>query len=263
MVCKNTPRCLGSRGSGSCICSSNQAETNRPIAAIENNRLKPSHAICIESVDGSVHLERSRPFLEAGVPLYIDKPFACSLTEAKEIVSLAQKKGLPMFSTSSLRYGLEVVELQEQLDETGAVVGVDAFSPASLHPRNPGLYHYGIHGVEVVFALMGKGCREVSCVSTEGVDLVTGRWEDGRVGSMRGTRAGAHSYGFTAFCEKKVIQTSINAGYIYRELLKRMVKMFETGENPVDIQETLELIAFIEAARVSAENGGAVQQITV
>jgi len=220
-------------------------------------------AICIESVDGSVHLERSRPFLEAGVPLYIDKPFACSLTEAKEIVSLAQKKGLPMFSTSSLRYGLEVVELQEQLDETGAVVGVDAFSPASLHPRNPGLYHYGIHGVEVVFALMGKGCREVSCVSTEGVDLVTGRWEDGRVGSMRGTRAGAHSYGFTAFCEKKVIQTSINAGYIYRELLKRMVKMFETGENPVDIQETLELIAFIEAARVSAENGGAVQQITV
>jgi len=220
-------------------------------------------AVCIESVDGSVHLERARPFLEAGIPLYIDKPFACSLADAKEIVSLAEKKGLPMFSTSSLRYGLEVVELKERLEETGAVIGVDAFSPASLHPRNPGLFHYGIHGVEVLFTLMGKGCREASCVSTEGVDVVVGRWEDGRVGTMRGTRAGAHSYGFTAFCEKQVVQRSINAAYIYRELLKRIVRMFETGENPVDIEETLEIVAFIEAARLSAEKGGAVQKVSI
>ena len=50
MVWINTPRCLASRGSGSCICSNNQAETKRPMAAIENSSVKPNQAICCESV---------------------------------------------------------------------------------------------------------------------------------------------------------------------------------------------------------------------
>ncbi len=88
------------------------------------------------------------------------------------------------------------------------------------------------------------------------MDVVTGAWDDGRVGTLRATRAGAHSYGFTAFCEKRVVSTAINAGFIYRELLKRIVEMFETGNPPVDIRETLEIIAFIEAAATSAERNG-------
>src|SRR5215210_2172425 len=39
-------------------------------------------AMLIEAVDGSVHLERAKPFLEAGIPCYVDKPFACSLADA-------------------------------------------------------------------------------------------------------------------------------------------------------------------------------------
>ena len=93
-------------------------------------------------------------------------------------------------------------------------------------------------------------------VSTEDVDVVTGAWNDGRIGTVRATRAGAHSYGFTAFCEKKVVSAAINAGLIYRELIKRIVEMFETGKSPVDIRETLEIIAFIEAAAISAKQNG-------
>ena len=59
--------------------------------------------ILIESVDGSVHLERARPFLEAGVPTWIDKPFACSVRDAERIIALAAKKNVPLFSSSSLR----------------------------------------------------------------------------------------------------------------------------------------------------------------
>lgn len=220
-------------------------------------------AICIESVDGSVHLERAKPFLEAGIPLYIDKPFACSLAEAKEIVELAAKKNLPLFSTSSLRYALEVMEIQENPDKYGKVVGLDVFSPASLHPRNPGLFHYGIHGVEMLYALYGPGCEEVWSISTEGSDTVMGRWKDGRIGTMRGQRAGSHSYGFTACCEKQTTQCGVNTAYIYRELLKRMVTMFESGKPPFDIRETLELVAFIEAAIKSAANDGAPQRIVL
>ncbi|MBI3923237.1 MAG: Gfo/Idh/MocA family oxidoreductase [Armatimonadetes bacterium] len=213
-------------------------------------------AVCIESVDGSVHLERAKPFLEAGLPLYIDKPFACSVSDSRQIIELAGKKNLPLFSTSSLRYALEVLDVQENTDKYGAVKGLDVFSPASLHPRNPGLFHYGIHGVEMLYALYGAGCEELWSVSTDDSDVVVGRWKDGRVGTMRGQRSGAHSYGFTACCEKQTTQCGVNTAYIYRELLKRMVRMFETGEAPLDINETLEIVSFIEAARISAANNG-------
>lgn len=213
-------------------------------------------AVLIEAVDGSVHYERAKPFLEAGIPMFIDKPFTCSLAGAKKIADLADKKGIPLFSSSSLRYALEVTALKEKGGEVGKVVGADTYSPASQHPRNPGFFNYGIHGIETLYALMGPGCQSVRCVSTEGTDVVTGLWEDGRIGTMRGTRQGAHSYGFTAFCEKSVQVSTINAAYIYRELLKRIVETFATGKPPIDISETIEIVAFIEAANSSAQQGG-------
>ncbi|MCC6442469.1 MAG: Gfo/Idh/MocA family oxidoreductase [Armatimonadetes bacterium] len=213
-------------------------------------------AVCIESVDGSVHLERARPFLDAGIPMYVDKPFTCSLAEAKELVVLAEQKNVPLFSTSSLRYGKEVMEVKAKEAEYGKVVGADCYSPASLHPRNPGLFHYGIHGVEPLYALMGRGCKEVQCVFQEGAEVATGVWSDGRIGTVRGTRDGAHSYGFTAFCEKTVIGTAIDATWIYYEMLKRIMEMFQTRMAPIDIRETVEIVAFIEAALKSARNGG-------
>jgi len=213
-------------------------------------------AVMIESVDGSVHLERARPFLEAGIPMYVDKPFTCSLTEAKELVRLAACRKVPLFSTSSLRYGKEILELKAKEGEAGRVVGADAYSPASLHPRNPGLFHYGIHGVEILYALMGPGCQAVWCVWQEGAEVVTGLWKDGRIGTVRGTRAGAHSYGFIAFCEKMVVSTPIDASWIYHEMLKRILEMFNTGKAPIEIDETVEIVAFIEAALKSSQNDG-------
>lgn len=210
--------------------------------------------VLIESQAGGVHLERARPFLQAGIPCYIDKPFTCSVADGREIAQLAARAGVPVFSSSSLRYALEFQELKQ--GGLGAVLGADAYSPAALHPGNPGLFHYGIHGVETLYALMGRGCRSVRCVSNEGAEVTTGVWEDGRIGTMRGTRAGSHSYGFVAWCEKGVRPVTINAGYIYRELLKRIVQMFETGKAPLDIEETIEIVAFQEAALKSAQAGG-------
>lgn len=213
-------------------------------------------AVCIESQGGTPHPQRAKPFIEAGLPVFVDKPFTCSVADAKALFALAARHNVPLFSSSSLRYALEVQEVKAQEAELGKVVGVDAYSPASLHPLNPGLFHYGIHGVETLFALMGKGCQAVHCVDTEGTTVVTGVWKDGRLGTVRGTRRGAHCYGFTAFCEKRVVAKPINATYIYRELLKVIVKMFENKQAPLDPEETIEIVAFIEAAMESANNHG-------
>src|SRR5581483_6305167 len=97
-------------------------------------------AVLIESVDGSVHRERALPFLERGIPTYVDKPFACSLDDARAIVETAERKHLPLMSSSSLRYAPEVVAAKGGEGKLGAIVGVSTYGPAPTHPRNPGLF---------------------------------------------------------------------------------------------------------------------------
>lgn len=212
-------------------------------------------AVCVESQSGYAHLERVTPFLKAGLPCFVDKPFACTVEDARAMAELARANNAALFSASSLRYGLEIVEALQD-EAVGPVVGAMTYSPAPIHDRNPGLFHYGIHAVEPLYALMGRGCKSVTCTFTEGGEVVTGLWRDGRVGSLRGTRAGAHAYGFTVWGEKGVKSSGINAAYIYRELLKQMVCMFATNEPPLDIEESVEIVSFIVAALKSAENGG-------
>ena len=219
----------------------------------------------IEAVDGTVHYERAKPFLEAGIPCFVDKPYTCSVDDAKKIADLAAKKKLPVFSSSSLRYAPEVVDFVADA-KRGKLVGCVVYSPASLSPipeRNTGLFHYAIHGVEMLYALMGPGCKRVTCTHEKGVDVVTGTWADGRVGTLRGIRAGASDYGFVGFSEKSVQAVKVGTMFIYRELLKKVVEMFKTGKAPLDINETIELVAFIEAANKSGANHGAGETVKV
>ena len=220
-------------------------------------------AVLIEAVEGSVHLARAMPFLEKGMPTYVDKPFTCSLADAKELIKTAEMKHIPLMSSSSLRYAPEVVAAVGGKGKTGAIIGVTTYGPAPTHPRNPGLFHYGIHPTEMLFTLMGPGCQRVSCMSTEGAEVVTGIWADGRVAGLRGIRAGASEYGFTLFGSKGVITQGVSTQFIYRELLKQIVKLFETRQLPIDLRETLEIVAFIEAAKTSADAGGSVVAIKI
>ena len=213
-------------------------------------------AVLIEAVDGSVHRARATPFLERGVPTYVDKPFACSLADARAMVTLAEVKHVPLMSSSSLRYAPEVVAAKGGKGAVGRVVGVSTYGPAPTHPRNPGLFHYGIHPAEMLYTLMGPGCTRLTCLSTPGAEVVTGVWSDGRVASIRGIRDGKADYGFTVFGDKGVATQGVSQKYIYRELLKQIVSLFTTRTLPIDLRETLEIVAFIEAAKASADAGG-------
>lgn len=216
-------------------------------------------AVMVESNDGSVHLERALPFIEAGLPIFVDKPFATSVHDARALVESAQRKGVPIMSSSALRYTLEIQDIAARREELGAIDGCDAVTPAMLHPRNPGLFHYGVHGVEMVYALLGTGCVGVRCISNEDGDIVVGRWADNRLATVRGIRRGFKGFAISTVCEKGIVATKIDGKYFYREMLKRIVEMFATGKSPISSEELVEVVAFQEAAiRSAGQSGGEV-----
>jgi virulence factor len=216
----------------------------------------------IESQEGGRHWERARLYLEAGIPCYVDKPFTCSTEDARKIIALGDKKGLPVFSSSSLRYVPELIKYLSTKPH-GKILGATTYGPASLHERNPGFYHYGIHAVEMLYAAMGPGCDRVTCLHEEGADLVTGHWRDGRIGCVRGIRAGKADYGCLVFAEKAVDNIPISTKFIYRELLKQIVQFFQTKRPPLDPRITFEIVAFIEAAFKSGNNHGISERLAV
>ena len=151
-----------------------------------------------------------------------------------------------------------MADIEARPDEVGAIVGAATYGPAIRHPRNPGLFHYGVHAVELLYQLMGTGCASVRMVSNEGTDVAIGQWSDGRVGTVRGTRLGIQAFGLTAFGERQTVSTTVagSSGYIYRQLLKQVVAAFQTGTAPLSPTELLEPVAFQEAALHSAQQDG-------
>lgn len=214
----------------------------------------------IESLDGNVHLERARPFLEAGLPCFVDKPFTCSLIDAKKIFDLADRKNVPVCSASAMRFAPEVVAFV-QSPEHATMTGAITYGPAPLHPRNPGLFHYGMHALEVLCNLMGTGCQSVSCVDGPNATVTSLIWKDGRMGTVRGSRSWPGPYGMQIFSDHDSRWIPIDTKYVYRDLLKKVVEMFQTGKPSVEPKATLEMVAIMEAAIRSAVNGGACSRI--
>lgn len=209
-------------------------------------------AVLLETNDGRPHLEQVRPVLRARKPVFVDKPLAGSLADAVAIFREAEQAGAPVFSSSSLRYMQSAQQVRD--GGIGEVIGCDAYSPCSLEATHPDLFWYGIHGVEILFTVMGTGCETVVCTKSEGTHVVVGKWSDGRIGTFRGIRQGKGGYGGTAFGSRDIQVLGSYEGY--QPLVIEIVKFFRTGVPPVSAEETLEIYAFMEAADESHRQGG-------
>jgi len=210
--------------------------------------------VMLESVDGRPHLAQVKPVIAAKKPVFIDKPMAGNLADVLEIFRLAKENNVPCWSSSSLRFSPSLADIRGG-EKFGKVLGCDVFSPCSLEQHHPDLYWYGVHGVEMLFTIMGTGCETVRRVHTKDAEFVVGIWKDGRIGTYRGLRAGKTDYGASIFGTKAVGPIVASAGY--GPLVDEIVKFFRTGKVPVPAEETIEIFAFMSAADESKAHGGA------
>ena len=213
-------------------------------------------AYFLESVDGDQHLEQFKVLAEFGKPVYIDKPLACNYADAKAIVDLARAKNVPLMSCSSIRYALGIADLLTEEDTD--VFACQAFGPMNLLEDYRDYFWYGIHSTEIVFAMLGKGLESVQVLPTEHADLLIGRWKDGKFGSILGNRNGVWTFGCTTTTNKNQRQSAASGKVpYYAMLLKKVIPFFRSGASPIDVEETLEVIAFLECASRSRMAGGA------
>ncbi len=209
--------------------------------------------VLLETNDGRPHLEQLRPVIAAKKPVFIDKPLAGSLTEVVAIFQLARKAGVPLFSSSSLRFGKNTQAVRN--GSIGPVVSCEASSPCHLEKTHPDLFWYGIHGVESLFTVLGTGCETVSRFDEEDQIVVEGAWSGYRTGIFR------EGEGYSGLAKGAQGEAEIGSYDGYEPLVKEIVKFFKTGKPPVSEAETLEIYAFMQAADVSKHQQGSAVKI--
>jgi len=227
-------------------------------------------AVMITSLDGRAHLEQARAVVAAGKPFFIDRPLAASLSDAVAIFRLAEERGVPCFSCSQHRFSPGFIGMRNH-PEVGRVLGCDVYGGCPIEPHHPDLFWHSIHGIETLYTIMGPGCRSVTRASTEQGELVTGVWNDGRIGVYRGIRQGAIKYSAVVFGENGIAPAGIY-GYSapvggvlpegdrymgYESVAIEIGQFFKTGVPPVSAEETIEIFSFLEAAEESKRQGGA------
>jgi hypothetical protein len=211
--------------------------------------------VLLTSVDGRPHLAQVTPVFKAGKRVFIDKPLAASLADARAIAAMSRETRTPFFSASSVRFHKDIPTVREN-KTLGKVQKVEAtylVQPLEFHPD---LFYYGIHGVEALYAVMGTGCTSLSRKIDGGLDVTTCTWKDGRTGVFRGLpKADATQPLIRMAGDKGSAET---AGAADNEgIVRAIAEFFHTGRSPVDVAQTIEVFEFMTAAQLSKERGGA------
>ena len=211
--------------------------------------------VLLESVDGRPHLAQATPVLKAGKRVFIDKPLAASLEDARRIVDLSKQTGTPFFSSSSSRFHPDLARMRSN-PEVGKVTNVKATYVLNTIAFHPDLFYYGIHGVEALYAVMGRGCVSLTRTVAADADVSTCKWSDGRTGVYHGLpKADPKQPMITVTGQSGTAATSGSGGY--EGLVLAIAEFFHTGRAPVDPSETIEIFEFMTAAQLSKERNGA------
>lgn len=207
----------------------------------------------LTSVDGRQHPDQFAQ-MAAGKPVFIDKPFAVSTDSAAAMLGLAAATGTPVMSCSSLRFAQGIAERSQSRTD---ILACEAYGPAPILPDYPGYFWYGVHSAEILFLLMGRGCQSVRTLASGNVDVISAEWSDGRSGQVLGTHFPGYEFGCLVHTRESTrLGVARDTPPFHACLAGEVVRFFHSGQAPVDLRETFEIVAFLEAANQSRAAGG-------
>ncbi len=217
--------------------------------------LAGAEAIMIAINDPALHRAYFAAVAGRGLPIFLDKPLAGNLADARAIVKQAEEQSVRVWSSSSLRFPPELVAAKQAVPapDLAAVYG-----PLGLAPAGSSVVWYGVHSAEMLVALMGVGAKQVTARRDGQGAVAQIEYADGRRGLIE-FNEGRYQYGGRVQDKKQVAHfqaLGAGGGLYYHELL-RIRDFFQGGPAPVPLSETLEVMGILEATERSLASGRA------
>ena len=226
------------------------------VAEIENIVEDPKEvidhvdAVLVATDIGSEHVERCRPFVEANVPIFVDKPLCDNLSDLK-IFQKWIEEGKPIISSSAMRYCKEFEPYHQSTYELGDLRYINVTMAKSWEK-------YGIHALETLYPIVGPGFTSIQNLGDKDRNIVHLHHSKGIDINIANVYDMLGGFGLVSLAgTKSGIQIkSTDTFYAFKKQLESYVHYLRTGLKPVPWEETYELMKLVAAGIKSKEEGG-------
>jgi predicted dehydrogenase len=210
-------------------------------------------ALIVDHRHPKYHLEAVAPFVKAGIPTFIDKPFCYRAAEGKEFLEMAKKVGTPVTSYSSIAHSDGTFDMIKQVKNMGEIVQVVRTGTVDLDSEYGGVFFYGVHVVQPLMYIFGEDIERVKITRNGKIGNASLQFSSGLFATLIFKNK---AYGWQTFVETKsdfielkstVEETNPAKNYV------DMVEMFRTGKEPRSHQSILNCVSVLEALEISAK----------
>lgn len=213
--------------------------------------------ICVAR-HGGLHLDLVRPYIQSGIPTFVDKPLAIDPDDARTIVALAAQNRTPFSSFSTVRFSADTQKFLQIAHELDGV-RVGAYSGPATR-RNPygGLLFYAIHSIELMLLTQGVGVQWVQAVEGPAVDeagngavVAICAWQNGMLATLELPVDAAYAFRATALGRKGAHSATLDSSDCYTVGMQQILAVLRGGKTPVSPTAMIEAIQIGAAAELS------------
>ena len=205
-------------------------------------------AVIVATDDGNEHVERCKPFIEAGIPMFIDKPLVNTEEDLRTFVKW-RKEGAHFITSSCMRYAKEYEPYYSNHYELGELMYI-------CSPMAKKYETYGIHALEAMYPLLGQGFVSVRNTGTYERTVVHIKHESGcNVNIIQGIGMAGAGMTVIGSAGSRYLQVG-DSYYAFKKQLDLFVHWLRTGEEPFPFEESVELMKLVIGGLRSREEDG-------
>ena len=217
-----------------------------------NEMLGKIDALIVDHRHGKYHLDAALPFLEEGIPMFIDKPFCYRKEKGEKFLALARKSNTPVTSYSSVANSFSTMDIKRQINKMGKIKRVISYGPIDLESKYGGVFFYGPHLIEPLIYIFENKVVKVKVNKIDKTGNANMIFDDGMMVTIIFSKK---NRGWQTFVESDNGFVEVKPNISKKTPTKSdidMVNMFRTGKEPRDHKNILHGVAILEALEKSA-----------
>jgi predicted dehydrogenase len=213
-------------------------------------------ALIVDHRHAKHHLAAARPFVERGIPTFVDKPFCYRAAEGREFLAAARRAGAPLTSFSTMPQQRSFQRFTKALAGLGPLAAGVTFGPCDLESPYGGIFFYGVHQVELALVAFGYEVTAVQVVRGPNVTLGRLLYDSGLTVTMHLIKSGGKGFSVAAVggngYASQMLTSDKNS---YLAGIRRFTRVFKTGEEPLTDAQMLKPVQVLEALEKSVASG--------
>jgi predicted dehydrogenase len=211
-------------------------------------------ALIVDHRHARYHLPAATPFVKAGIPAFIDKPFCYRVSEGKEFLEMAESLRVPVTSYSTVAHSDSTFDIRNQVESMDAINQVVMYGLADINSPYGGIFFYGVHSVQTLMYIFGDDIVKARITRNNDNISASLAYKNGMLVTI--IFKSLH-YGWEIYAETKEgikeLKSRVEESDPPR-CYTDMVEMFSTGKEPRSHESILKCVAVLEALEKSVKD---------